>query len=80
MKVIYKIPIWKKIEKEKKIAENLGEEIEYIVLNMKEKKELIDFVFSSIDYAHYINCIYTKEQLMNLKDLDYCDIQIRFED
>lgn len=51
MKVIYKEPIWKKINKEILHAKTLDKEIERIILTLNEWDELKKFLSSSIDYA-----------------------------
>ncbi len=80
MKVVYEEPIWKKINNEIFNSKINNKKIDYILLTRKEKKELVDFCFSSLDCAYNINQFGTKEEIMKLNEFHYYGTKLRFED
>jgi len=81
MKAVFKQPIAIKLDnliKDLKV-ENRIKDLECILITKEERKELVEFLFSSIDYAYWTNRK-TKQELLDCKYFEYSGYKIKVED
>jgi len=81
MKAVFKQPIAIKLDnliKDLKLANRI-KDLEYILITKEERKELVEFLFSSIDYAYWTNRK-TKQELLDCKYFEYSGYKIKVED